>query len=220
VLPGGDRQAPYYVRYYSLSLSSASQVTIDLESTAFNPFLLLWTAKGSHVAHGNSGIGDSTRVAADLPAGQYIIGVTSSEPNGLGAFDLYSYAIPTHYQNCEIRGTHAIGSTVSTRLDASTCLLSLPGWSHDPWSGDVWFLRLNRERRVRISMVSDSVDTFLFLLDLSRNVVVDSDGHSHRIVPQINARLSDTYPAGNYLIVAASWRPGWEGPYTLTSTIW
>jgi hypothetical protein len=219
VLTTGDLPGRRYVNYYSLRLGSEAQVTIDLESTQFDSYLYLWVdGTGERLARDDdSGIGSDARVSTVLPAGDYVIGVTSYAPEALGAFDLYTYATPTHFQGCAITGTHTFGSAENATITLDACRVR-PG-AANIWEevlGDVRFLRLNRNRNVRIDMEA-AFDSFLLVMDAGTGAMVIFDDDSGT---GYNARITTFLYAGSYMIVATSYGGQRTGAYQLSTAPW
>jgi hypothetical protein len=80
-----------------------------------------------------------------------------------------------------------------------------------------WTLRGQRGQRLVIDMASSAFDSYLILRTRDGYAIgVDDDGGGGT-----NARIRTILPAdGNYTIVAASFRPGGRGDYTLTVMDW
>ena len=79
-----------YLKYYVFTLATPSQVAVDMTSTAFDAFLVLSdVASGAIIATDDDGAGNSNpRIAANLPAGQYIVWATSYQAGVTGAFQV------------------------------------------------------------------------------------------------------------------------------------
>ncbi len=79
-------------RYYSFRLSDASEVQIDLESSAFDPLLVL--RQGSSISgrqierDDDGGTGNNAQIARELSAGVYTIEATSFRRDTTGAFTI------------------------------------------------------------------------------------------------------------------------------------
>ena len=79
-------------RYFSFRLSEASEVQIDLESSAFDPLLLL--REGSNISgrqierDDDGGSGNDAQIVRELSAGTYTIEATSFRRGSTGAFTI------------------------------------------------------------------------------------------------------------------------------------
>jgi hypothetical protein len=86
VYPG--RGSP--VRYYDLRLAREDTVTIDLQSSDFDAYLVLEDNHGRVIAENDDAAPGTTdaQIRLRLDAGAYRVGVTSYEPHGTGQFSL------------------------------------------------------------------------------------------------------------------------------------
>jgi hypothetical protein len=92
---------------WSLTLTSATTVRVDLTSAAFDPYLLVTTTDGDVVASDDdSGDDDDARIEVTLSAGTYIVWANTYAPGQTGAYAISaSTAIPAAL-NLRIDGVH------------------------------------------------------------------------------------------------------------------
>jgi hypothetical protein len=83
-------EGSYYNDRYSFTGTAGQQITIQMSSSAFDPYLYLLNSSGTVVAQdNNSGGGTSARIILSLPSsGTYIIQADSYLGTGLGAYTL------------------------------------------------------------------------------------------------------------------------------------
>jgi hypothetical protein len=107
---------------------------------------------------------------------------------------------------CSVVRTLPIGQTVAGTFTANDCVLS------DTTALQRYAFTLTTRTKVEILMSSATLDSYLFLVDSARNVIVeDDDGDTGR-----NARIMRTLPAGRYEIIANVFEPRTYGAYQLT----
>lgn len=81
-----------YIDYYEFTLQGAATVTISMQSTEFDAYLILWNrAGGSPVAEDDDGGGGTdAQIVQNLSAGTYVIGANSFSAGETGAYTLSS----------------------------------------------------------------------------------------------------------------------------------
>jgi len=92
--------APRYLQRYGLILNQQTTVQVEMSSTAVDAFLIVQNGLSGAVVASNDDLGPGTtnaRVVATLPAGAYIVNVTTYEAGETGAFRLSAILpIPTN----------------------------------------------------------------------------------------------------------------------------
>ena len=74
---------------WGLTLNAATQVRIDMTSTAVDAYLVLQDAAGTILLEDDdSAGGTNARLVASLPAGQYVVTATSYNPGEVGAYQI------------------------------------------------------------------------------------------------------------------------------------
>jgi serine protease Do len=83
-------EGSYYYDRYSFTGTAGQQITIQMSSSAFDPYLYLLNSSGTDLAQdNNSGGGTSARIQLNLPStGTYIVQAISYLGTGLGAYSL------------------------------------------------------------------------------------------------------------------------------------
>jgi hypothetical protein len=111
----------------------------------------------------------------------------------------------TSFQGCATVQTIAVGATVTGSLATSDCQLQGS-------FVDYHELRLDNARTVTITLNSDDLDAFLAVFDRATGNLVaqDDDGGGN-----LNARITQSFAAGTYVIAATSFDPNETGQYSL-----
>jgi hypothetical protein len=119
---------------------------------------------------------------------------------------------PATFQSCDL-AEHAIGTTVSAHLMATDCLLVYRGLQYGEFV-HYYAIELLVPRNLTIRMDSDDFDPKLIVWRRGTLQVVaeDDDGG-----PGLNARISRSFAAGQYVIGASSFAAGQAGAYTLST---
>lgn len=89
--------APRYLQRYGLILNQQTTVQVEMTSTAVDAFLIVQNGQSGAVVASNDDLGPGTtnaRAVATLPAGAYIVNVTTYDAGETGAFRL-SVVVPT-----------------------------------------------------------------------------------------------------------------------------
>jgi len=103
-----------YYTYYSFQGTAGNSVTINMTSTAVDPYLFLLPPTGATIEDNNSGGGTAARIQTTLlETGRYLIAANSFRPDNVGTFDL----------NFECQG----GSSTCTPGTSTLCLDDFPG---------------------------------------------------------------------------------------------
>ena len=197
-LSSDDCRDPYdrddYADIYSFQLDAEADVTIELDSDAFNAFVRLLDDRGTSLAYDNDdGSGQNARIGTRLPAGEYQIVVTDAN-NGRG------------------RGAYELNVSSAGRYDCTTGEIVIPHYDdqgslssddcRDPYDrddyADIYSFRLDAQADVTVELNSDAFDAFVSLLDdRGTELTRDNDGGIGQ-----NARIDTALPAGEYQIVA------------------
>jgi len=83
--------ATYFSHRYRLTMGAAGRVQIDLNSSGFDTYLIVQNATTAAVVGENDDVSDAStnsRLTLSLPAGEYVVNVTSYEPETVGAYTL------------------------------------------------------------------------------------------------------------------------------------
>jgi hypothetical protein len=78
-----------FIDYYALRISSATTVQIDLQSDAFDAYLMLFSSNGTVLEEDDdSGQGFNSRIVRSMSPGLYVIGANSFDTGETGAYTL------------------------------------------------------------------------------------------------------------------------------------
>lgn len=119
---------------------------------------------------------------------------------------------PATFQSCDL-AEHVIGATVSADLTATDCFLVYRGLQYGEFV-HYYAIELPVPRNLTIRMESDELDPKLIVWRRATLQVVaeDDDGGQG-----LNARISRSFAAGQYVIGASSFAAGQTGGYTLST---
>lgn len=229
------RDTTYY-QFWQFTTTAGSQLTVDLSSDDFDPYLIV---RGFHAADGrdsssvddDGGPGCSARVSTTFPTtGTYtiLVNTTSTQKKTTGGFtlsitrglkppvsgDCSSGAATTTTGGgggARTQGTMTIGQTVQGRLTTSDYLRSA-----DTTYAQWWVLQGQAGQQVTIDLESDDFDGFIFMFGpgLSDDGSQDDDSGGN-----CNARLTVTLPqSGEYRILVNTRNQRETGSYTLSVT--
>jgi hypothetical protein len=209
-----------YTDFYSTTLSAEGAYVFKVSAT-FDTYLYLGTSnwlnsfEAGLIGANNNESGGTTNSAikALLPAGSYVLGVTSWNWGEMGAYSLSSETASPEVSGCEeiyvVRGVSTTQNVLTT-----DCLRT-----NGPTYADQYLIYLEAGRNVNLSMSSAAVDSFLelFLVDpitgvrtpVASNDNVDTSGTK-------DAKLSYTPTvSATYVILASTTLDGQTGAYTL-----
>ncbi|HUG39228.1 MAG TPA: Ig-like domain-containing protein [Longimicrobiales bacterium] len=102
-----------------------------------------------------------------------------------------------------------VGETVRASLQPGDCTSLVDDGSF----ADIWFFQLAQQTTVTVSMTSEDLDAYLFLIDEATGEDFQDDDSGGGT----NARIQVALVAGTYLILANTY-PGEQGSYTLSVT--
>jgi hypothetical protein len=112
-----------------------------------------------------------------------------------------------NFLDCDRVESISIGETVNGQLSGSDCVLA-----EDGTLVDYYTFRVSSSRSVTITMRSNDVDSFLFLIDEDGDLVdYDDDGDPNT---ELGSRIDVTLPEGRYYIGANAYEDD-AGSYTL-----
>jgi hypothetical protein len=192
-----------YSDRFSLSLSSHTDVRIDLRSNAFDAFLELRDNLGNVLAINDDAGGSlNSRIIQPLDAGSYIILARSLGPEQSGSYSLSVSLGP----DCSPIGDLTLGETVTGTLASDDCLFEYGGLM------DNWSLSLTSTQKLRIDLKSSDFDEILLLRDSQGLIINGADWGG----PTGHARLETELPAGDWTISVSTPSETVQGAYTLT----
>lgn len=183
----GQNEALHYVK-----MAKGQVYEIELVSKDFDTYLRLRDAKGKEVAKDDDGGEGLTALLYYSPAqaGRFTIVATSFQGNGTGNYTLI------------IR--HSKGEVKQGKLSAASPRLN--GKPYQPYKS-----RFVAGKTYQIDLVSNDVDTYLYLRKGGKVVASDDDGGS-----DLNSRITFTPDAtGNYEVLASRFGNQASGSFTL-----
>jgi hypothetical protein len=210
-----------FVDFFAVTIPTAGTYIFNQSSTTFDTFLALLATDGTQIGtnddFGAPGTTDS-RVKVIVPAGSYLLGANSVNPNVTGAYSLTSTASTAQVTNCEDVFVFP-GITTLQSLQATDCTTNVA----NPASGfafDEYVVFLNAGQTVTVSMTSATLDSYLELridggATVTSNDNIDATTKDARITFTVPVSTT-TRTAGFFVITAATKVAGALGDYTLT----
>ena len=188
---------------WSLSLLTATDVRIDLTSSAFDAFLELRDNAGNVIATNDDAGGSlDSRLIQQLQAGSYIIVARSLGAGQTGNYQLSVREGP----DCSPVGDLTLGVTATGTLAADDCLFEFGGVM------DNWSLSLTSTQKLRIDLKSSDFDEIVLVRDQQGNIVNGADFYG----PTGHARLETELGAGDWTISVTAPSETARGDYDLT----
>jgi hypothetical protein len=188
---------------YSLELLEGTGLRLDLETSDFDAVLLLTDLEMEILWwDDDSGEDLNARIQRRLPAGEYIVWVTSWDGFS-GSYQIT--AAEVEIEPCPVVGTLPLGATVSGALSGGSCA-DPDGRYLAPWS-----MTVTESTTVQLDLTSNQFDALLILEDEDGNLLdLDDDGG-----PGSNSRLLYEAGPGEYRVVVSTFWPGETGSYEL-----
>jgi len=203
-----EHRAMSYAKYYSFTLSSSQEVTIDLESSV-DSYLYLLDGEGMDGAvideDDDGGAGDNSRIVQTLAAGTYTVEATTFTADTTGAF-----VVSVNVQQSSGVCTQTISSNANVKGNwVPECESTQRNDSYAKY----YTFTLSSSQEVTIDLES-SEDTFLYLLNGSGQdgaVIAEDDDRG----PGDNSRIVKILSAGTYTIEATTFKPEITGAFVL-----
>jgi serine protease Do len=194
-----------YADRWQFVVDSSVTVTITLASDAFDSFLIVRDEGQVELASDDdSGGGLDALITYTFAPGTYSILANSYDASATGAYRL---SVVGESLACSTTvGSIAVGDTVSGVITNDSCRLS------DNTGADRWQFNLAATATVTIDLASDEFDSYLILRDEAGLLLASDDDSGGGL----NARITYTFPAGNYIIVANVYDALGAGAYTLS----
>jgi hypothetical protein len=210
-----------FVDFFTVIIPTAGTYIFNQSSTAFDTFLALlaadFTQVGTNDDFGAPGATDS-RVKVIVPAGSYLLGANSVDPNVTGDYSLTSTASTEQVTNCEDVFVFP-GITTLQSLQATDCNTNAANHASG-FAFDEYVVFLNAGQSITVSMTSPTLDSYLELridggATVTSNDNIDATTKDARITFTVPV-LTNTRTARFYVITAATKVAGALGDYTLT----
>ena len=213
-------RAGRFARFYTFSLDSPSQVTIDLESPhGHTTYLYLRAGSGQRsgealASDDNRGDRDNTRIRHQLAAGDYTIEATTHRARVAGPFTL-TVAVADDDDDPVLTGDPCVvalsGDGSVTGEWAAGCVSSVRGGRYALF----YSFSVDASNQVTVDLES-SADTYMYLragVGQKQGAVLESDDDGG---DGYDSRISRTLAAGDYTIEATTYRASTPGSFTLT----
>jgi serine protease Do len=197
----------FYHDFYSTTVPVSQAIRVSMQSSAFDPYILLLDSGGNVLAEDDNGGGiANSSVSIITAAGPLIVAASSANSLELGSYSLSSSADDGQATGCEVIFATR-GVSIAQNLTASDCV-------DDGFNSDVFFIRLIAGIPVTVSVSSTAFDTWLDVFRLGAGLVASNDNIS---ISNTNSSVTYTPTISDYyLISATSLLQGATGAYTLT----
>ncbi len=206
-----------YANRYRFDGTAGQSITIDMNSGAFDTYLYLIGPSGTVVAEDDDGGTDTnSRIPRDTGSfqlastGTFIIEATSFSRTGnaTGSFGLTLRVV----NNCVVTPI-AFDTVVTGTLTAADCFSPLGG----DFYAKRYTVRTVAGQRLRATLQSPSLDTFLSLIGPDGGVVADDDDSAGNLNSRIPASGFLTLTqSGTYTIEASTYNELSVGAFTLS----
>jgi len=196
-----------FVDFLGTTLATGGTYTFSQSSPQFDTYLVMYDANGSPIGFNDDfGTGSDSKLKVILPAGNFVLGANSYEPNRFGTYTLTSALDGGTVTNCEtvfvVRGINT-----SQGVDLTDCQRT------GGYYGDQFFIYVLSGQPVTVSMSSAPVDSFITVYD-TNGVVLTSNDNKDATTKDAQVAFTPTV-TGFYGIVASSATAGAVGAYTL-----
>jgi hypothetical protein len=191
---------------WSLILSAPTAIRADVTSAAFQPFLVLTDLQMNPRAWGESLDVGRSRLAGEVPPGQYILWVLAHQSEPEGSYQLSM----TEADLCgagSVTRTLQPGQSVAGDIQEDDCIFlhGLPAVGYE--------FDLDEATGLRLDLESSHFDAILVITTPQMEILwVDDDSGTG-----LNSRIERRIPAGQYIVWATSW-DAFSGSYQLTAT--
>jgi hypothetical protein len=196
------------IDFYSVAIPAAGTYTFN-QTGNFDTYLALLTPQVAVIAindDSTTGSANISSIKAILPAGSFIVGANSYDPNVTGTYTLKSTTSTVPVTNCEDVFIVA-GVSTDQALQTTDCV-------SNGFFSDDYLVFLPAGQSVTVTMSSGSVDSYLEAhADGSATIVTSNDNLD---ATTQNARITLTASVTNfYVITARAATAGVTGAYTL-----
>ncbi|MBC7843943.1 MAG: Ig-like domain-containing protein [Gemmatimonadaceae bacterium] len=193
-----------YADRYTLTVPSATIMTMTMASAAFDSYLFVEQNDGTSIQRDdNGGGGRDARIATTLAKGTYFVYANSSSARENGA---YTLTLSSQLDPCGVNRTVTVGSTTTDTLTSSACRLA--DGSYIKRFG----FSVTTSTPVRIDLTSTQFDPYVFvqLAGAAAKVAEDDDSG-----PGLNAEVLQVLAPGEYVITVTSATAGESGLFEL-----
>jgi hypothetical protein len=199
---------------YSFNATPGQSITVDLTSTAFDPYLMVIGPTGRHWENDDAGGGLNSQVVFDADAaGTYRVVATAYRAGMAGAFDLgitlgqrgTTPAAPTPGVPSTVGVATGPGTSQRGALAQGDATLNSGEFM------DTFEMNFPAGTAVHLEAVSSAFDTYLMVRPPSGEQLDNDDQASGNT----NAALNFVSTGGSYRVMVTSYRPGEVGDYEL-----
>ena len=196
-----------FVDLFTVTIPTSGTYIFNQTSTAFDTFLAFYTS-GAVLIGVNDDFGNSdSRVKVIVPAGSYIIGALSFDPNMTGNYSLTSAGSTDQVSNCE---DVFVQTGISTPQSLQTTDCSTVGFYSDEY-----VIFMTAGQAITVGMTSSVLDSYVEIRPNGSSAVLASNDNINANTK--DAQVAFTAPAGGfYVIAAASKVAGATGDYTFS----
>ena len=196
-----------FVDFFTVTIPTSGTYIFNQTSTTFDTYLaFLTSARVTIGVNDDFGTSDS-RVKVIVPAGSYLLGALSFDPNVTGNYSLISTGSSDQVSNCE---DVFVQKGISTPQSLQTTDCSTVGFYSDEY-----VIFMTTGQAITVGMTSSVLDSYLEIRPNGNPAVLASNDN-------INANTKDAQVAftapvtGFYIIAAASKTAGTTGDYTFS----
>jgi len=196
-----------YAKYYTFTLASSQEVTIDLESST-DTYLFLLNGSGQTgtviAEDDDSGTGSDSQIVRNLSAGTYTVEATTYASQTTGTFTVSVNTAQAPPAGC----SKLIGTNINEPgiWEADCTSTNRPG----SYAKYYTFI-LTGSQEVTIDLTSPT-DTYLFLLNRSGTVLSEDDDSG----AGSNAQIVRTLSAGTYTVEATTFASATTGTFVVS----
>ena len=196
-----------FVDFYTVTIPTSGTYIFSQTSTAFDTYLAFLTSASVLIGINDDFGNSDSRVKIIVPAGSYIIGALSFDPNVTGNYSLASTGSADQVSNCE---DVFVQKGISTPQSLQTTDCSTVGFYSDEY-----VIFMTSGQAITVGMTSSVVDSYLEIRPNGSSAVLVSNDNVNANTK--DAQVALTAPAtGFYIIAAASKTAGTTGDYTLS----
>lgn len=214
---------------YQYRFVNDSNVDIQLNSSALNPFLYLARISSAQdvipaftFSDDNSGQGSNARITANIQAGTYWIGVSSAQANDLGSYEMTMSATSSTPTNSFESIDSSYGPSVEVNPNPNIeGTLTNADFVYEGKYLDLYQFDVINTTTLRIDLSSNSFDTRLLIVDVLPgkvlgNVFFENDDIS---IQNTNSRIEQSLLPGTYWIAATSFENDEAGDYNIELSV-
>jgi len=202
-----------FIDNYRFVGQAGQRVVIDLQSSAFDTYMILVAPSGAQEDNDDTGGATNSRIETVLAeSGEYRLGVTSFAANETGAYDLSVGGLDDG--RAVATGAGGVAAGGSNLRPGATVQGALAQGDETLESGefiDRFSFTGRRGQSVTIDMASAAIDSYLIVRAPSGAQEDNDDANGAR-----NSQVQWTLPEdGTYSVIATSYAPGETGAYTV-----